>query len=112
MTLNFFHSSGSGSVHVEIPAGQFVEVQVWTRSTTGAAFAVVDFNDKKKTIVPSTEVKHEGTDEVDEKPTRTIITKNRIAGPVHVKVKAESHAGRFSTHNYLVVFKFFPTPNK
>lgn len=72
----------------------------------------MDYNDKKKTILGPTEVKHEGSDDVNEKPSRVEITKKRIPGPVHVKVKAESHAGRFSCHNYLVVFQFFPTPDK
>jgi hypothetical protein len=109
--LFFCTKSGSGSVNYEIAAGEFVEIYVWTRSNSGAAFAVVDYNDKKKTLQDKVEVKHEGSDDVSEKPTCVKITKERIAGPVHIKVKADSHAGRFSCHNYLVVYHFFPSPS-
>lgn len=101
--------SGSGSTSLEIKEGEFVEVEVWTRSTAGAAFTIVDGTDKKKTINPKVDVKHEGSGDEKESPTCRQLNKERIAGPVGIKVKAESYAGRFSCHNYLVVFKFYPS---
>lgn len=98
---------GSGSTSLELSAGEFVECEVWTRSTAGGGFSIVDHNDKKTVINPKVEVKHAGTDDVSESPTCILLNKERIAGPAHIRVKAESNAGRFSCHNYLVVFKFF-----
>lgn len=92
---------------MEIQAGEFVEVMVWTRSTMGGAFTIVDQNDKKKVYVDKTEVKHTGKGEDTEMPTCVTMTEERITGPKHIKVKADSHAGRFTCHNFLIVFKFF-----
>lgn len=104
------NDSGSGSSSLEIAAGEFVEVEVWTRSVLGAAFTIVDHNDKKKTIAPKVEVKHTGGEDEASHPTCTKITTERLAGPLHIKLKADSHAGRFSCHNYLAVYKFFVKP--
>lgn len=98
---------GSGSTSLEIAAGEFVEIEVWTRSTAGGGFTVVDNNDKKKVYMDKVEVKHQGDGSESERPTCITMTKERIAGPKHIKLKAESNAGRFSCHNYLVVFKFY-----
>ena len=92
---------------MEIKAGEFVEVTVWTRSTMGAAFTVVDHNNKKTVYIDKVEVKHAGKGEETEMPTCVSLTKERISGPKHIKVKADSHAGRFTCHNFLVVFTFF-----
>jgi hypothetical protein len=108
LLCNLTHS-GSGSTSLEIQGGEFVEVEVWTRSTAGAAFTIVDGTDKKKTINPKVEVRHEGAGDESESPTCCQLNKERIAGPIGIKVKAESHAGRFSCHNYLIVFKFYPS---
>ena len=86
-------------------------MEVWTRSTAGAAFSIVDHNDKKKTILPKVEVKHTGGEDENAHPTCCKVTIERIAGPVHIKLKADSHAGRFSCHNYLAVFKFLNKPS-
>lgn len=104
---------GSGSTSLDISAKEFVEVEVWTRSTAGASFAIVDHNDKKTTFLPKQDVKHSGSgDDEKEHPTKCILTtRERLAGPLHIKVKADSYAGRFSCHNYLVVFQFFDKPN-
>ncbi|CAB9506622.1 Phosphatidylinositol/phosphatidylcholine transfer protein [Seminavis robusta] len=102
---------GSGSFSIEVSQGEYVEVEVWTRSTAGGGFSVVDHNDKKNIIVDKMEVKHEGTGDEKESPTRVVMTKTRLAGPMHLRVKAESNAGRFSCHNYLLAFIFFDKPN-
>lgn len=97
---------------MQVAAGEFVEVEVWTRCTAGAAFSIVDFHDKKKHLLEKVEVKHNGTGtDEDEMPTCTKITKNRIAGPVHMKVNANAHASRFHANNFLVVYYVFPSPN-
>lgn len=99
---------GSGSTSIEVAAGEFVEIHVWTRSTMGAAFTVVDHDNKKTVYIDKIEVKHAGKGEETENPTSVLLTgKGRVAGPKHIKVKADSHAGRFTCHNFLVAFKFY-----
>lgn len=110
--VNKLHSEmmylrGSGSYSLEIQAGEFVEIEVWTRSTAGGNFTIVDHNDKKNIYNEKVEVKHSGNGDENEMPTCVVLNKARIAGPKHLKVKAESNAGRFSCHNYLVNFKFY-----
>lgn len=97
---------------MEVAAGEFVEVEVWCRCTAGAAFSIVDFHDKKKHLLGNVEVKHTGTGtDENEYPTKTKITTARIAGPVHMRVRADAHASRFHANNFLVVYYTFPTPN-
>lgn len=110
LTFFLLNNSGSGSSSMEIAAGEFVEVQVWTRSVPGAAFTIVDHNDKKKTIAAKVEVKHTGGEDEASHPTCTKITTERLAGPLHIKLKADSHAGRFTCINFLAVYKFFNKP--
>jgi len=78
-----------------------LDIEVYTRSTAGAKFTIME---DKTELCPSVEVKHTGTDDPTEKPTWRKITSSRIQGPRKVKVKADSNAGRFSRHNYLLVF--------
>lgn len=79
-----------------------LDIEVFTRSTAGAKFTILD--DHKKELCPTVEVKHNGTDDTSELPTSAKITSIRIEGPRKVKIKADSNAGRFSRHNYLLVF--------
>jgi hypothetical protein len=101
--------SGHGSEVVEVPAQQSVEVSVFTRSTVGGMFCIHD-NDKKTTIiddilVKNNDVSHDGAAEYDVAYS-TLLTKVPIQGPIEIKIKANSLANRFSTHNYLLVFSF------
>lgn len=107
LNSNMMYLRGSGSASLEIAAGEFVEVTVWTRSTLGAAFSIVDHNNKKTVYNDTVEVKHDGKGDEHESPTCVSLNKERISGPKHIKVKADSHAGRFTCHNFLVVFKFY-----
>jgi hypothetical protein len=92
----------------EFGAGEEVEVTVWTRSTSGAAFSVTHAEHKHGApYVENVQVKHFGSDDVTEPPTCVTLTKEHIVGPCKIKVKADSHAGRFSTHNYMVVFNVY-----
>ena len=97
---------GSEAVAVEIPQGESLEVTVFTRSTSGAAFSILDPKSKKN-ILEGVEVKHNGTSET-EMPTSVILNKEmRIHGPRTCKVRVNGHGSRLSVHNYLVVFSFY-----
>jgi hypothetical protein len=99
--------SGHHSCTYDIAAGEELEVTVYTRSTAGAKFTLTDSNHAKAPWVENVEVKHDGTDNMDETPSHLMITKEHIIGPASVKVKADSNAGRWSTHNFLVVFSVY-----
>jgi len=90
--------SGHGSESIEVPSGQCVTISVFTRSTAGAKFSIHDSSTKSE-VVSSIEVKHDDS----ALPTTSTLAED-IKGPVSLKVKADSNAGRFSTHNYLLVF--------
>lgn len=98
---------GSDTIPFQLEAGDFVEVEVWTRSTAGAGFTIVDGIDKKKVYNAKVEVKHAGSGKDTEMPTCVTLNKERLAGPKAIKVKVDSNAGRFSTNNYLIVIKFY-----
>jgi hypothetical protein len=108
MTTKMLYLRGHGSETVTVEAGETLEVSVFTRSTSGAKFTLTDAKGAKSHYVNNVEVRHSGTGLDDnEKPTAVVINKERpIKGPVKLKVKADSHAGRFSTHNFLLVFSF------
>jgi len=93
--------SGHGTEVVEVASNETLDIEVFTRSTAGAKFTILE---EKKEICPTVEVKHHGTEDTMEPPTFKKITSERIQGPRKVKIKADSNAGRFSRHNYLLVF--------
>jgi hypothetical protein len=97
--------SGHASEVVEVPAQQTVEVSVYTRSSVGGMFCIHD-NDKKTTIVDDILVKDADGATDHDVATSTVLTNVPIQGPIEIKIKANSNASRFSTHNYLLVFKF------
>lgn len=98
---------GHGSEVVNVPANMNVQVTVHTRSTAGASFTLTNA-DTKDEILPEVLVKHNGTDDVTERPSHTILNAEKtIAGPLKVKVKVDSKAGRFSTQNFLLVVSFY-----
>ena len=101
-------NSGHGSCTYTIEAGEELNVSIYTRSTSGAKFTVCDANHNKAPWVENFEVKHLGTDDVSETPSHMSLTgSNNITGPQHVKVKADSNGGRWSSTTYLVVFTVF-----
>ena len=59
----------------------------------------------KNTIVKPVEVANTGSVEA-ETALSVVLNKDMIEGPVTLKIKADSHAGRFSTQNYMFVFSF------
>lgn len=97
---------GSSSETFEILAGQQVAIQVFTRSIPGGKFHLTNA-DTKQELGPIVEVKHTGNGDEAEMPTHASITKERIQGPLKLKIKAESNAGRFARQNFLVVFQHF-----
>ena len=102
--------SGSGSHKVDIDVGEEVEVSIWTRSKAGAKWSIKD--DDKTTLVEDVEAKHNGGDEPSDKPTQTILTKERISGPCSLKVSAISNGGRFTSERFLVAFCIYPAQEK
>jgi hypothetical protein len=88
-----------------------LDITIYTRSTAGAKFTVTDVNHTQAPWVENFEVKHHGTDDISETPSHISITgaDKKIVGPQQVKVKADSHAGRWSTNNFLVVFTVYGT---
>lgn len=104
---NDIADSGHGSETVDLLDGESVEVSVYTRSTSGAKFTITE-STGKTVFVDKVEVKHFGSGDADkEVPTSVVLNKdNLIKGPCKLKIKADSDASRFSTHNYLLVFCF------
>lgn len=98
---------GHNSITYEIAANEELEIAVYTRSTPGAKFTITDANHSKAPWVENVEVKHLGTDDVNETPTHEIITKEKIIGPASVKVKGDSNGGRWSSYNFLIAFSVF-----
>lgn len=96
--------SGHGSCTYDIQAGEELQISVFTRSTAGAKFSVTDAKHSKGPWLEDVLVKHSGTESMDEIPSKIVITNENIIGPVSVKVKADSNAGRWTTNNFLVVF--------
>ena len=95
---------GHGSEVVTVPAGFELLVTVHTRSTAGGNFSLHNA-DSKDTLHAPVLVKHNGTDDPSERPTHANLNEhNKISGPIKVKVKVDSNAGRFSTQNFLMVF--------
>lgn len=92
-------SRGYGSETVEVKAGESVELSVFTRSTAGATFSVM--KDSQSIVAGVQVVDANGNPDV---PTKvTILEAGIVKGPATVKVKADSKASRFSTHNFLLV---------
>lgn len=98
---------GHGSEVCEVPAGQELMVTVYTRSTAGGSFQLTNA-DTKATLGSAVSVKHNGTDDTSEKATHMVLNaSHKVAGPMKLKIKADSSAGRFSTQNFLLVFSFY-----
>lgn len=99
-----FTTSGHNSVKTEVHEGEEVDVIVWTRCVSGAKFSITDQDKKMPSFVEGVEVKHTGGHEVADMPTETKLTSKRVKGPAKIKVKADSHASRFTTEKFLVAF--------
>lgn len=97
---------GSGSASFSVGEGEELDITVYTRSKAGSKFSIVDSKTKKE-ILPSVEVKHTGGDTDLDMPSHKVLTEAKLTGPMSVKVKADSNAGRFTTHNFLTVFAVY-----
>lgn len=95
---------GHGSETIEVPDGMSVQVTIITRSPSGAVFSVTNA-DTKEVLAKDKEVIHK--DEAMTIPTRLVLHEDKIKGPMKLKVKADSKASRFTTHNFLIAFSFF-----
>ena len=86
------------------------DVIVYTRGTGGSTFSVMDKDHKGKRFVQGVDVVHNGSpDDENEPPTNVKLTESRIAGPSHIKVKADSKSGRFKgSETYLIVINYYP----
>lgn len=100
---------GHGSEVVSVAQGESLQVTVFTRSTAGATFSLHCEDNSKKIIngIENILVQHGGTDDPAEKPTEKHLNTEHIKGPMKMKVKADSKAGRFSTQNFLLVFSYY-----
>lgn len=93
--------SGYGSETVEVPAGETLEVSIYTRSTAGATFTVTDV-DAKLPLVEGVEVIHPDT--ALDLPTNVKLNETKpFTGPMKVKIRADSKGSRFTSHNYMIV---------
>ena len=88
---------------ITIGADEEADILIFTRSTVGADFHILD--ESKKDLVPNVSVKHTGADDDAAPPTRYHLTApGKIQGPVTFKVKGTSTGSMFSsTERYLVV---------
>jgi len=103
--FKIIHLKAKGEDTIQIDAGEKVEIEVFTRSTVGAKFTVLDAN-VNNVVSPEMLVKHTGTDHEKEFPTGLKITPDPISGPKNIKVKAESTSGsKKQTYMYVFMFK-------
>jgi hypothetical protein len=95
---------GHGSEVITIPAGDEATFSVYTRSTAGGNFTLHNADTKDALLPTAVLVKHAGTDDVTELPSHQVLNENKpLMGPMKIKVKVDSNAGRFSTQNFLLV---------
>jgi hypothetical protein len=100
-----FSFRGNGSNVLELREGESAQVSVYTRSNAGASFTLSDA-DSKKVFVENVEVKHLGSEDVSEPSSMFVLNPNTvIKGPLQLKLKAVSNAGRFTTNNYLIAYR-------
>lgn len=106
LATKMLYLRGHGSEVIDVPDGMAVQVTVFTRSTSGAAFQLMDAD--SKTVVQSQSVEVIHGDEKSIAPTRHILNPDeKVKGPIKLKVKADSNASRFSTHYFLLAFAFY-----
>merc|ERR1711862_558755 len=101
-----FYVRSSDSVVVKLEANESMEVIVYTRSKSGAAFDIEDAKDKKKEkFVRKFIVKHTGGDSLeDDPPTRATVVKD-LKGPCEINIKAATLGSKLSASIFLVVCK-------
>lgn len=90
---------GHGSDSFEVGPGDSVEISVYTRSTSGATFSIVDA-DSKQPYVEGIKVVSPSEDE----KSVVLLTEKAITGPAKLKIKGDSLGSRFSSHNFMLVF--------
>ena len=96
---------GHDSVTCNVASNEECEVTIFTRSSAGAKFSLHN-HDTKETILEAVEVKHT-SGSLEDKSTEQTITTSRIPGPLTIKLKADSNAGRFSTQNVFICFTLY-----
>jgi len=101
-----FSVRSTDSVVVKLDANESMEVLVFTRSKSGAAFDIEDAKDKKKDkFVRKLLVKHTGGDSLeDDPPSRATIAKD-LKGPCDINIKAVSLGSKLTADNFLIVCK-------
>lgn len=95
----------SASYAFEISAGEKADIYVFTRSTYGATVQVQD--EKKKTVVPETDVIHKGGDDLDKDSPTKVTVSTGLSGPGKFKIKATSKVSRMSSDHFFVVVNVF-----
>eukprot|EP00980_Cylindrotheca_fusiformis_P000782 scaffold184_cov125-Cylindrotheca_fusiformis.AAC.17 len=99
---------GHSSVSHQISSDEEVEITIYTRSKSGAKFTVSDAANKNQAPwVTDFEFMHTGGDGVQDLPSHTSITKEKIPGPATIKVKGDSKSGRFSSSNFTTIFSVY-----
>jgi len=99
---------GSSSIMVPLKANEKMEIIIFTRSTSGGKFTVVDADNNDSVLFEAKNVKHTGGSDLKvDPPTRVTIAEN-VQGPCKVKVKVVSASGRFSSGgSFLIIGKIF-----
>jgi len=104
------------TLNLTIAKGEELEINVYTRGTSGANFLVSE-SPSKKTIVEEVAVIHTGVDGSDPNdltmmPTSVTLTEGgRIKGPLSVRIKGQTKGGVFGSESFLVVANFFEVEN-
>lgn len=99
----YFFFRTNDSTKITIGANEEADIWIYTGSTNGASFQVLDEN--KRDLTPVMTAKHTA-DAADNTPTKTHLTATgKISGPLNVKVKGTSDSGGYfsSAENFLVV---------
>jgi len=90
------------SFKFDLKPDEEAELWVYTRSSTGASFRVVDAATKAPLCPPKTII-HSGANDDNVQPTKMQLTAMRVSGVGEVKFKAENLKTRMSSESYLVV---------
>lgn len=107
MHTEVLYLRGHGSVTHEITEDEEVEVTIYTRAPAGAKFTITDVKHGHAPWIENYEVKHEGSIDPKAMPTLDLVTKEKIAGPQNIKVKADCNGSRWTMQNFLIVFKVY-----
>jgi len=95
----------SNSFVVDIAAGEKVDISVFTRSTYGATFQVLDAS--KKVVVLDVDVIHTGGADPDKDAPTKVTLSTGLAGPGKFKIKGSSKVSRMTSDNFFIVCNVF-----